>query len=127
MPGTIVSTKELARTFERDIGGRPIARRRWAINLSDNTLTNGGPPSLQTLVEACVPGAWAGWGSPHPELAFLGARKFTVNERFEDDPYRVEVIAEYGLITAEELLHPISRAAEWSLESQPGEVPALFY
>lgn len=128
MPGTIVGTpKELGRTFEREIGGRPIARRRWAVNLSDNTLTNGGPPTSQTLIEACIPGSWTSWVIAHPDLSFLYLRKVALNERFEDDPYKVEVIAEYGLITADEVLHPTSRAAEWSFESQPGEVAALFY
>lgn len=129
MPGTIVSTKELARTFEREISGRPIARRRWAVNLSDDTLTAAipGPPGTQALIEGCIPGSWSSWDQAHPDLSFLKLRKVTLNERFEDDPYRVEVIAEYGLLTSEELLHPTSRAAVWSFESQPGEVPALFY
>ena len=127
MPGTIISTKELARTFEREISGKPIARRRWSVNLSDNTLTNGGPPSTQSLIEECVPGSWSSWDQEHPDLTFLKLRKVTLNERFEDDPYKVEVIAEYGLLTSDELLHPTSRAAEWAFESQPGEIAALFY
>lgn len=129
MPGTIVSTKELARTFEREINGRPIARRRWAVILSDDTLTaaSPGPPGTQALLEECVPGSWSSWNQAHPDLSFLKLRKLTLNERFEDDPYKVEVIAEYGLLTSEELLHPTSRAAEWSIESQSGEVAALFY
>lgn len=127
MAGTIVNVKELARTYEREINGRPIARRRWAVNLSDNTLTSGGPPAIITLAEACVPGSGSSWVIPHPDLSFLYTRKFTISERFEDDPYKVEVVVEYGMLTAEEVLHPTSRAAEWSFESQPGEVPALFY
>lgn len=127
MPGTIVSAKELARTFEREIGGRPIARRRWAVLLSDNTLSAGGPPGTQSLIEECIPGSWSSWDIAHPDLAFLRLRKITINERFEDDPYKVEVVAEYGLLTAEEVLHPTSRTAVWSFEAQPGEVPALFY
>lgn len=129
MPGSIVSATELARTFEREISGRPIARRRWAVNLSDDTLTAAtpGPPSTQSLIEECIPGSWSSWNQAHPDLSFLKLRKVTLNERFEDDPYKVEVIAEYGLLTAEELLHPTSRAAVWSFESKPAEVPALFY
>lgn len=127
MPGTIVSTKELARTFEREISGRPIARRRWAVNLSDDTLANNGPPGTQALIEECIPGSWSSWNQAHPDLTFLKLRKVTLTERFEDDPYRVEVIAEYGLLTSQELLHPTSRDAVWSFESQPGEVAALFY
>lgn len=126
---SIVSKKELARTFEREISGKPIARRRWAINLSDDTLTaaSPGPPSTQTLVEQCIPGSWSSWDQAHPDLSFLKLRKVAVAERFEDDPYKVEVIAEYGLLTADELLHPTSRAAQWSFESQSTEIAALFY
>lgn len=125
MPGTIVSVRELGRTFEHEVSGKPVARRRWAVNLSDNTLTLGGPPPAVDMAVACI--GSGNWGTQHPDLTFLGLRKVSVSERFEDDPYKVEVIAEYGLLTAEDILHPTSRQAVWSFESQPGEVPALFY
>jgi len=127
MPGTIVSSRELGRTFEREIDGQPIARRRWAVNLSDNTLANNGPPGTQALIEECIPGSWTSWNQAHPDLSFLKLRKVTLNERFEDDPYKVEVIAEYGFLTSNDLLHPTSRIAVWSMSGSPGEVPALFY
>lgn len=127
MPGSIVGSPiELARTYEREIGGRPIARRRWAVNLSDDTLTNDGPPGTASIITACV-GNSANWGTAHPDLTWLGLRKATFSERFEDDPYKVEVVAEYGLLTSQELLHPTSRNNVWSFESQAGEVAALFY
>jgi len=37
------------------------------------------------------------------------------------------VIGEYGLIKADDVVTPTSRASVWSFESKPGEVPALFY
>lgn len=126
MPGTIVSARELARTFEREINGQPIARRRWAVNLSDDTLTNDGPPGIAAIVTQCV-GNSANWGTAHPDLGWLKLRKATFSERFEDDPYKIEVTAEYGLLTAQEILHPTSRNNVWSFESQAGEVAALFY
>lgn len=125
MPGTIVSTKELARTFENEIGSTGgIARRRWVCNLSDDTLTAGGPPDINTILTATTGTAW---GAYHPIHTLLRLRKLSVNERFEEDPYKLEVIGEYGLVTADELLTPTARAARWSFESKPGEVPALSY
>lgn len=124
MPGTIVSTKELARTFENEIGSAGgVARRRWVCNLSDDTLTTGGPPDITTIATAT---AGTAWGAYHPVHTLLRLRKFSVNERFEDDPYKIEVIAEYGLVTNDELLTPTARAAVWSFEGQPGEVAAFF-
>lgn len=125
MPGTIVATRELARTFENEIGSTGgTARRRWVCSLSDNTLTAGGPPDITTILAAT---AGAAWGAYHPVHTLLQLRKISVNERFEDDPYKLEVIGEYGLVASYELIHPTARAAVWSFESQPGEIPALAY
>jgi len=130
MPGTVVSVRELARTFENEIGSAGgTARRRWVCNLSDDTLTNGGPPSATAILEAINGGPLGAgpWGAYHPVHTALRLRKITINERVEDDPYKVEVIGEYGLITSDEMLAPVSRAAKWGFESQAGQVPALFY
>lgn len=124
MPGTIVSTKELARTFENELRVGGVARRRWVCNLSDNTLTAGGPPGIDTILAATCGGTW---GVAHPVHTALGLRKLSVNERFEDDPYKLEVIGEYGLVNANDVLTPTAREAVWSFEAQPGEVPALRY
>jgi len=123
MPGTIVSAKELARTFENEVGSTGgTARRRWVCNLSDDTLTNDGPPGIVEILSATCGGTF---GAAHPVHTLLGLRKITVNERFEDDPYKLEVIGEYRFVKAEELLVPADRPAVWSFESQPGEIPAL--
>jgi hypothetical protein len=125
MPGTILSTRELARTFENEVGSTGgAARRRWVCNLSDDTLTNDGPPDIATILTATTGGAF---NALHPVHTALGLRKIIVNERFEDDPYKLEVIGEYGFVRAEEMLAPAARAAVWSFESQPGEIPALAY
>lgn len=126
MPATIVATKELARTFENEVGGTGgKAIRRWVCMLSDNTLEGQGPPTISTILTAV--GISAAWGDYHPVHTLLRLRKVSVNERFEDNPYALEVIGEYGLVTADELLTPANRAAVWSFESSPGSVPALFY
>jgi len=125
MPGTIVATKELARTFENEVRVGGVAKRRWACMLSDETLTNGnGPPDITTILNATCGGTW---GVAHPIHTALGLRKLAVNERFEDNPYALEVIAEYGLVKVDDVVTPTSRASVWSFESKPGEVPALFY
>ena len=124
MPGTIVSTIELARTFENEVRVGGVAKRRWVCNLSDNTLTAGGPPGIGDILTATAGGSW---GAAHPVHTQLKLRKVAVNERFEEDPYKLEVIGEYGLITSDEFLTPTARAAVWSFESQAGQVPALAY
>jgi len=67
------------------------------------------------------------WGQSHPEFTALGFRKYQIVERFGDSPYHVQVIAEYGLLTANDLLSPTERIPDWTFESKPGQVPALFY
>ena len=124
MPGTIVSTIELARTFENEVRVGGVAKRRWVCNLSDNTLTAGGPPDIMTILGATAGGSW---GAYHPVHTQLRLQKVAVNERFEEDPYKLEVIGEYGLVTPDDLLTPTARAAVWSFESQAGQVPALFF
>ncbi len=125
MPGTIVSTKELARTFENEVRVGGVAKRRWACMLSDDTLTAGGPPDIATILSATTGGG--SWGAYHPVHTALRLRKVAVNERFEDNPYALEVVGEYGLLTSDDVLTPTSRASVWSFESKPGQVPALFY
>lgn len=126
MPGTIVATKELARTFENEVGGTGgKAIRRWVCMLSDNTLEGQGPPTISTILTAV--GISAAWGDYHPVHTLLRLRKVSVNERFEDNPYALEVIGEYGLVVANDLLTPTARASVWSFESKGGQVPALFY
>ena len=124
MPGTIVSTRELGRTFENEVRVGGVAKRRWVCMLSDDTLTNGGPPDINTIMGATAGGSW---GAAHPVHTQLGLRKVAVNERFEDNPYALEVTGEYGLVTSNDLLAPTARASVWSFESQAGQVPALFH
>jgi len=124
MAATIVSTVELARTFENEVQKGGVAKRRWVCNLSDNALTNGGPPEIGPILQATCGDTW---GVSHPVHTLLGLKKLYVNERFSDDPYKLEVVAEYALVTSEDVLTPTARAAQWSFESQPGQVAALFY
>jgi hypothetical protein len=120
---SVVSAIELARTLEEGIGEAPRVIRRFAVVLSDDTLANS-PPTETDITTLCVSG---GYGTVHPTMASYSLRKFTINERFNDSPYHVEVIAEYGITDPEELLIPYNRAAVWTFEGQPSQIAALRY
>jgi hypothetical protein len=119
----VESVVEMGRTFDNEVGGTPKAVRRFAVTLTSNTLA-GTDYTASELATAC---SVQTWGSVHPDLSFIKLRKVTINERFNDSPYHVEVVAEYGLIADNELLSPTSRAAEWSFDGKQGSLPALFY
>lgn len=121
----VASSNELARTFENELGGSPKATRTWAVTLTNDTLQNN-PTTHGAIISALE---LDNYGTQHPDIAnsWFGLRRVVVTERFQDSPYHVQVVAEYGVISSNELLNPTSRAAEWSFESQPSEVPALYY
>ena len=121
----VASSRELARTFENELGGQPKAVRTWAVTLSDDTLQNN--PTTHVAVVTAL--GLDNYGSAHPDIAnaYVGLRKVAVTERYSDSPYHILVVAEYGVISANELLTPTSRSAEWSFESKPSQVAALYY
>lgn len=121
----IASYHELARTFENELGGQPKAVRTWAVTLTDDTLQNN-PTTHGTVITTL---GLDNYGTAHPDIAnaYVGLRKVTVTERYSDSPYHMLVVAEYGVISANELLAPTSRTAEWSFESKPSQVAALYY
>jgi hypothetical protein len=127
----VTSGQELARTFDIDLLGQPVATRRWVCVLSNDTLQNNPPTEVQIVSHSDIGLVSAGgvvdWGQPHPGATSLGLRKISINERYGESPYHVEVVAEYGVVTPNQLLTPTLRAAEWTFESKPGQVPALFY
>lgn len=121
----VLSAQELARTFENELGGQPRAVRTWAVTLSDDTLTGSGTNHNDVIVYLEL----SNYGTQHPDIdnPWFGLRKITVNERFQDSPYHLQVIAEYGVVTENEVANPTDRANEWSFEGQTSEVPALFW
>lgn len=119
----IATVTELARTYEADISGRPVAKRTFAVTLTNDTL-EGSPPTETELVVACQVD---NWGTAHPGIPAIGLRKVTITERFQDSPYHVQLVAEYGPGTSDELLSPTLRPARWIFDAQPSEIPALFY
>jgi len=119
----IQSWRELARTSEGEVGTSTKAVRTFVLTLADNTLENN-PPTEQELITTL---GLDNWGAAHPSLSFLGLRKVITTERHSDSPYHVQVVAEYGLITANELLAPTSRTAEWTFAAEPAQVPAFYY
>ena len=122
---SVASYHELARTFENELGGQPKAVRTWAVTLSDDTLQNS-PTTHGDVINAL---SINNYGSAHPDIvnSYFGLRKVTITERYSDSPYHVLAVAEYGVVSANELQSPVSRTAEWSFESKPSQVAALYY
>ena len=120
----VVSTKELARTYEREITRPMIAKRRWVCVLSDNT-TEATETTFNQVMTAAL--GSTNWGLQHPDLTAWKLRKIWMNEGYEGSPYHVEVIAEYGTVRDEEVITPVGRPAVWSFEGSSGEFPALRY
>jgi hypothetical protein len=100
-----------------------IAKRRWVCVLSDNTTTG----TETTFAQVTTATGTSTFGVQHPDLTSWKLRKVWINEGYEGSPYHVEVVAEYGTIRDEEILHPTSRPSVWSVEGSQGEVPALGY
>jgi hypothetical protein len=120
----VASYQELARTYENEIKADRVAVRRFVCTLSDNTLQGNPTNSINDILTAV---GVSTFGEAHPDISFAFLRKVQVNERYGDSPYHVEVVAEYGELTANDVLAPTSRSAEWTLEASQGQVPALFY
>jgi len=119
----IQSWRELARTTEGEVRGSTTAARTFVLTLADNTLENNPPTEAEIISTLSLDN----WGAAHPAFAFLGLRKVSITERFSDSPYHVQVVAEYGLITANDLLAPTSRPSEWTFAAEPAQVPAFYY
>lgn len=121
----VASYNELARTYENELGGAPKAIRTWAVTLTNNTLANNPVTHNDILVALSL----TNYGASHPDFAnpWFGLRKITITERFQDSPYHVQVVGEYGVVSGNDLLNPTSRTPEWSFESQPSQVAALYY
>lgn len=123
---TVASAKELARTFEREVGRAAILKRRWVCVLTDDALQSGGP-TFNDIVTATTGGSF-GVAHPDPALSSWKLRKVYHTEGFDADPYKVEVVAEYGTVRDEEILAPVNRPTLFdNFEAQPIEIPALFY
>lgn len=119
----VSSYRELGRTIDGTVGETTVAKRRFVVILDDNATVT--PTANLDVVNAVGGGLW---GTPHPEFDFLKLRKVTMNETFGENPYHVEVILEYAVLTENQTLSPIFRTPEWSFEAVSGEqVPALFY
>jgi hypothetical protein len=127
----IVSSKELARTYEREVGKPAIVKRRFVVVLSDDTLTTTRPDETEIIAAALgvpvVDGFVQLFGLSYPSLPAWKSRKVYINEGFEGSPYHVEVAVEYGVVLPNELLSPVDRAVVWNFEASAGDYPALFH
>ena len=119
---SVVSHKELFRKAVYEVGATRQLTREFVCVLSDDALT--GTPITEPQIATAL---GVDLGSTHPTYSSYRVRKITLTEGFEGSPYHVHFVAEYGIILANELLHPTSRVAVWEFDSSPGEVPALSY
>ena len=119
----VSSFRELGRSLEGAIGNSTVARRRFVVILDDNATQS---PTANLDVINSVGGGL--WGTAHPEFSFLKLNKASMAENFEGNPYHVEVVLEYAVLTTNQALGPLSRKAEWIYESVAGEqLPALYW
>jgi hypothetical protein len=119
----VASFRELGRTIEGAIGESTVAKRRFVVILDDNATVT--PTANLDVVNAVGGGLW---GVAHPEFSFLKLRKIVMNETFGENPYHVEVILEYAVLTTNQALGPLDRIPEWKFEVVSGEqIPALSY
>ena len=121
----VVSSRELPRVFEKEIGkpGTPV--RRFVVTLSDNTLQGNATAHSAVLDELGV-NTLIGTVQ-HPEFSSYYNRKVRLEEGYEGNPYQALVTVEYGLVNSDETVAPPSRSAKWGSEGSTLEVPALFY
>lgn len=119
----VAGAVELARSLDLELRGTPVAKRTWAVTLANNTL-EGNPPTDQEILTAC---GIDNWGVPHPTTTTLRLKKLSIAERYQDSPYHVQVVAEYGVCTSNDLFAPLSRTAEWAFDAQPAQVAAFYY
>jgi hypothetical protein len=117
----VVSSKELPRKAEYEIGKARKLTREFVCILSDDTPTN---PTAENAIFAHL---GIDLGENHPTYTDHRVRVMKLTEGFDGSTYHTHVMFEYGVVTADELVSPVNRSAVWEFDSQPGEVPALSY
>jgi hypothetical protein len=117
----VVSSKELPRRAEYEVGQPRKLTREFVCILSDDTPTN---PTAETAIFQHL---GIDLGSQHPTYTDQRVRSMKLTEGFDGSTYHTHVLFEYGVITLDDLVTPVNRSAVWDFDSQPGEVPALTY
>jgi hypothetical protein len=117
----VVSSKELPRKAEYEIGKARKLTREFVCILSDDTPTN---PTAENDIFTHL---GIDLGFNHPTYTDHRVRSMKLTEGFDGSTYHTHVMFEYGVVTADELVTPVNRSAVWEFDSQPGEVPALSY
>lgn len=119
----VLSSRELARTYETELRTVTSAQRRWIVICDDNAIT--APVTIQEVANHLGLGDFC---AAHPEYGWLGVRKFTFSENYENNPYHVLMVADYGFCSDNDKKIPSARDAEWAFELVTGEqVPALYF
>lgn len=118
----IVSSHELSRKGEWELGQPIKLTREFVVVLSDNTLENNPTQENQIFIHLGID-----IGTPHPTYVNNCVRKMTFTEGYEGSPYHVHVLFEYGPVLANEMIHPTSRTYVWEAESTIGEIAATTF
>lgn len=123
----VVSVKELFRKNIYEIGKQRQLTREFVIVLSDDAITNPMAESVPFASFLIPDVATQSVQHLHPTYTNYKCRKVTYTEGYEGSPYHIHVLAEYGVVLANELKSPTQRDSVWEFDSTPGEVPALYY
>lgn len=122
---SVVASRELPRTWEKEVGKGGLPVRRFVVTLSSDT-TQGSPTTHDEIFSAIGINGPVGTFA-HPEYSSYKNRKVRLEEGYEGNPFETLVTIEYGLVSSDETTFPASRVAKWSAEASTIEVPALFY
>ena len=118
----VTAHTELFRKGVYEIGKVRQLTREFVCVLGDATLT--GSPITESEVATAV---GVDIGTTHPTYANYRIRKLTITEGYEGSPYHVHLLAEYGVVLANEFIAPVDRVASWEFDGAAGQIAALRY
>lgn len=117
----VVSVKEMPRSGEFLFGESPELVRRFILTIDE-------PGSITNAAAAQAVGIDI--GSKHPEYPKVPCVRVTITENYDDSPYHVEFIAQYGSTGESEqdaTPNPLLRPSVWKFENFGQQTAALSY
>jgi hypothetical protein len=121
---SILSFRELPRTFNRRFGERFVAERQFVLTVDDDG-TNVGAVETYLISQGVAPFI----GTLHPD-APVGILEAEFQESYEGSRHHCLYVLRYGgdfLTDPDQFTFPTNRPAKWSFVTQGTTVPALFY
>lgn len=115
----VVSVKEMPRSGEWRFGESPELTRRFIITIDEPGATSNSEIGLAVGIDI---------GSRHPEYPKVPCVGLTLTENYNDSPYHVEFVAQYGVTDGVlDNPNPLLRPSVWKFETMGQAVPALYY